>query len=156
MREIKFRGKTVDSNKWVCGDLVHNALTAFSRTAPIAIQESGCYPVEVHPETVGQYTGLCDKKDIEIYEGDIINHPVKSRPYSEHACHSKVILKVVWSNGKFKDGSTGNGEPEFTGEFINNDKHNSWGYDWSIFYDCEIIGNIYDNPELIIKDVQNA
>jgi uncharacterized phage protein (TIGR01671 family) len=114
-------------------------------------------------DLVMQYTGLKDKNGKEIYEGDIIEKEMSDRPHSSMKKFCKVRLEVIWDKGADdspdyehnnnmlkKDPSIFNCEPCFTGKEILNEK--GYGcYAWSVFAECEIIGNIYENPELLEK-----
>ena len=73
-----------------------------------------------------QYTGMKDVKGVEIYEGDIIREDIeKGEP--------PIIVSVVWKNGAFY-GKERKHEPEYIiQDFLNG----------------EVIGNIYETPELL-------
>lgn len=143
MREIKFRGKSVDTGEWIYGDLVHNALTSKTMTVPVAIKPDNCYPIEVISESVGQYTESHSKDGKEIYEGDVVNG------YSWKESYARRTKKVAigWVNFS----------PDCGWYFCTNSLDGSYGSlpkGCRIFpnlEDCEVIGNIFDNPELILE-----
>ena len=75
-----------------------------------------------------QYTGLKDKNDKEIYEGDIL-----FESFGEKYC------KVIFENGSFR--------AEFEGDF----EEYSFDLIDVVAQGYEVVGNIYENPELIIR-----
>lgn len=121
MREIKFRGKSLDNGEWVYGDLIH------SGTDTIAILEPGAPSLEivtdVIPDTVGQFTGLHDKYGAEIYEGHIVRFDN----------HLQGVSKVLFDSGQYTVES----------------KNYSTALTYRIANHIVIIGNIHDNPELL-------
>ena len=121
MHEILFRGKNIDNGHWMYG-------------TPISLKNGETYMnfefmgmidrTLVIPETVGQYTGLTDKNGKKIFEGDIIRD------------EDGDAMVVKWQT----EGAVFVLEPE--------------PYVSVHFYDTlpskiEVIGNIYDNPELM-------
>ena len=115
MRPMKFRGWNEKNKKWLYGDYVTGVYIDPEYNSPsvshfISTKEGddpknpvtlfqGDYNVrvlEVEEDTVGQYTGLCDKNGTEIYEGDIIR-------YEEHEGYllESFIAEVVFENGAF-------------------------------------------------------
>jgi len=94
MRQIEFRGKTKKTGKWVYGDLVHNAFDS-GKIIEVGIQSESCYPDEVIPETVGQFTGRLDKNNTTIWEGDIC------KTYNIGESPANLIDTVVFEDGSF-------------------------------------------------------
>jgi uncharacterized phage protein (TIGR01671 family) len=127
MREIRFRGKTIEGT-WLYGNLIDG-----NRIVGKVVEWNGEYFdtefwYKVDPETVGQYTGLKDVNGIEIYEGDVFKDNTDFNFWEVfYVCGGNYV-----SNGF---------ETLPIGDFIIK----------SNICFCEIIGNIYDNPPELLK-----
>lgn len=140
MREILFRGKRADNNEWVEGMMTAQG----KRVAQIGtFIDYGnhicvCSSYAVLPETVGQYTGLTDKNDKKIFEGDIVK-------YKSNVTYLGKFLECI---GQVEYNET-------TASYAVNAKDNIGAKNYDYFpIKCEVIGNIHDNPELLERGEQ--
>lgn len=93
----------------------------------------------VKPETVGQYTGLTDKNGIKIFEGDIVKGCSKS--YKKN-----YLCEVYFNENMCHYGLTIN-----RGSYTKHQTHDWLELTKTKASKLEVIGNIYDNPELLEK-----
>ena len=126
-RKIEFRGKAKNKKCWVVGDLIH-CENGYS----IIEKKGGC--IKVKPETIGQFTGLCDKNGKKIYEGDVVKSHYGSIYFVKYFDYwGSFSLKLVFLNTEGK-------------------LSRATGRQHLYKNDCtrlEIVGNVWDNPELL-------
>ncbi len=126
MREIKFRAWE-DNKMWYqvrCGGMFDGIPTA----PTVWIEDQGWGNLTGQPHTkVMQYTGLTDKNGREIYEGDVVS----IQKYIGGIFYPMNSGVVAFSDGSF---------------FVK--AESSSYYAW-LDYEVEVLGNIYENPELL-------
>ena len=137
-REIIFRGKRADNGELVISDSLMQVKGQYPR---LWVESDVKGWVEVLPETVGQFTGLTDKNGKKIFEGDI----VVTRYSNGEICS---IGDIQFDYGVFGAEWTINKEHKtMVGTW--GQLHNLRRLDDDSINHIEIIGNIYDNPELL-------
>ena len=138
MREILFKAKRIDNSEWVEGyyqkryDLLGNEEHLIFHADSYKVWEYA----EIIPETLCQFTGLCDKNGNKIWENDIVNHngeyaPVKFGRY----CSS-------FDYGKYNFGFY----VDFPEETFYRKELGYW------HRKIETAGNVFDNPELLQEE----
>lgn len=137
MREILFRGKEIETGKWFYGSLCHY-LDDNSYYISFTDNDGDDIGCRADPETVGQYIGRTDKHGTKIFEGDIIKIR-KSTDFDGKPITFKGIVCFNEDECGFTIGKNG-----MKGYCISSLA--SYIFKSSA---TEIIGNFYDNPELL-------
>lgn len=124
MRTIKFRGGDIETDAWFYGDLEYCQAT--NKSIIHTYDCDGKYESQhsVDSDTIGQYSGLCDKNEKEIYEGDILED-------------ADLRYEVCWYDeiAAFMAEDIESKKP-----FLLSDLD---------FNETVIIGNIFDTPDLL-------
>ena len=148
MREILFRGKRVDNGKWECG---FHVMYSRSIAHPYSYTDGDHYiqtvphnmKFKVDTETVCQYTGLTDKNGKKIFEGDIVAYQVDNDdcPFPNKDTRKRVgrVFFQDW-RASFAVAEGRNGSDMCNQDLFNYVRNGNR---------TEVIGNIYDNPDLI-------
>ena len=127
-----FRGKRKDNGEWIEGFFTC-ATDCCERLyfidVPRKDPDDSNHRYEIDPETVCEFTGLTDKNSVKIFEGDI----VKTK-YGRHC-------KVIWFSSRCY--------VQWDLFPVENKHEAPDHFDIWDFKNLEVIGNIYDNPELM-------
>ena len=138
MREIFFRGKRVDNKKWVYGYLSFIYWDVPEKARIYSPDEARSF--DVITETIGQFTGLCDKNGTRIFEWDIVG--------AKHPDQKKAVPCLV-KYGEYED-EDGRVDCRYLGFCLEVfDKCCSILTPLSDGIEYEVIGNIFDNKELL-------
>ncbi len=132
MRDYKFRGQKIDTKEWIYGSFIQmnsneHQCFIFPENTPLCIELTDFYTIPILKETVGQYTGLHDRNGKEIYEGDLI------LVYGE-------LFTVEWNAD--------------SASFEMNGEESGANFDNYYGYECEVVGNIYENKEFWEDDTE--
>ena len=124
-----FRAKRIDNGEWIVGDLSHH------KTGKVFVKPlngSAISTCEVDKDTICQCTGLKDKNGNLIWENDVVGF---WDTYSTENGQAEMdcIGKVVWDDE--------------TISFQVTNRLSSDSYE--VIDECSVIGNIFDNPELL-------
>jgi len=147
MKDVLFKGKSLKDGAWVCGSLyltTHNAYIIPTHDEFTSAMEK----ISVDKDTIGQFTELTDKNGKRVFEGDVIG-------YTEHKGY---LLKSFYAVVSYKDhaasfaylklGLDENGCKQSMIHFFNEADE----FEEDILPYLEVIGNVYDNPELLSHD----
>ena len=141
MREILFKGKRIDNGEWIEGSLIDLDIDSGYCYIVPPYRQASTLPIDflitdrmklVNPETLCQFTGRCDKNGKKIWENDVVWLVYDGE---EH------IYQIIWDNSELDFKAT-NGEENYGSNF-----------EYLLCCDeIEVIGNIFDNPELLQEE----
>lgn len=143
MREIIFKAKRIDNGEWIEGSLIDLDIDSGYCYIVQPYKKASILPIIflitdrmklVDPETLCQFTGLCDKNGNKIWENDIVTCQTR---------YGGDTGKVVFHNGKFC-------------VLWNSAYHYPRNGKCENYYDINtknsVKGNVFDNPELLQEE----
>ena len=135
-REIEFRAKEKYGKQWIYGMLCYcwQDNLGIQTLNDMKSEES---LISILEETICQYTGIKDAKGNKIFEGDIVEFSF-TVPITNQKCCTQYLVK-------FDNGMFGTWYKDVTGEWIEDDRLSTYLIEMD---KLEIIGNIFDTPEL--------
>jgi uncharacterized phage protein (TIGR01671 family) len=131
MRVIKFRAWDKLGHTWLTADKLLNPIFS-GDMVNFTLEDNYVFSIRQDGIELMQYTGLLDKNGKEIYEGDVVQYRV-SPSHTPYAYHK---AQVTFEHGAFTP------LPGYAGSDDLSDFHNT---------SYEVIGNIYENPEILNK-----
>lgn len=138
MREILFKAKRMDNGEWVegsCVNVSNKHFYIFTGKLDISNGYLDFEKYSINPETLCQYTGLTDKNGNKIWENDVCYYDdmdvcvARFGEYDNNTGHKHVGFYTAWRKYKYM----------FRSDI---------GF-WVKERELEVIGNIFDNPELM-------
>lgn len=146
-RRILFKAKRIDNGEWVEGQYVYitNPLTEDGKPIKHLIcNGTNIFNDMIDPVTLCQYTGLTDKNDKKIWENDILrySYDYDGSPFLKDGEEIKYrVGAVFWSEWRGSWAVCGRGNKKCTNNDVFKYNRNP--------NRTEVIGNIFDNPELL-------
>lgn len=137
MREILYRARRCDNGEWIYGTPYQEYDTFWCEwewkiQTKHPLTNVPYMHLTVDSKTISQFTGLLDKNGKKIFEGDIVS-------IDGRKCHQRSVIKYD-TGALYVDFCQWEGRPKIKAPL----------YDFTNNIEFEIIGNIYDNPELLV------
>lgn len=143
-----FRGKQDDNGEWVVGNYMQtiiggeevDLIVPICRFVDLMISHSQKM-YQIDPETVGQYIGIADKNDVKIFDGDIVKLHYFFENFDRRTLGVFEDEKVIIAQIKITN----------LGVMFENSRESGYLCDYleEPEEELEVIGNIYDSPELL-------
>ena len=131
-REIKFKGKSLRNGEWIVGQY-HTYGDGIFICQTALMSNNGrdwrVPAIEVEPDSVGEYTGMRDKNNKDIYEGDICECETEAENFG----YLKLKGIMQWWQDEARFSIKFASEIDFENRKVKS---------------VEIVGNVFDNSEL--------
>jgi hypothetical protein len=138
MREIKFRAWHIKERKMYFLEAIDMCFELVTVTKKNSDEQDYAAYFRFSEIELMQYASLKDKNGVEIYEGDILE--LRANSFDR----KKDLFQVVFKDGGFRDEWN-----NYIGQYLPPDIRNKQGGSVRLNEACEVVGNIYENPELL-------